>query len=118
MREFTIHIGTNPDGTQYMTPARVEVNQGDRVRFVVVNDDADTFHDIRLDYNGKSIEHEAPGGGVTKTSVCAKIEGGRCVQHDDFFTASVTGTFKMWCEVKTIPQTHEQLGMVGQFIVK
>jgi plastocyanin len=125
VREFSIHIGWNEDGTQYMTPGEIRVKQGDKVRFVVTNDDdptrdyngakggTDNFHDVAVTYDGdgdgirETIEHEVPAGQTVKTHY----------KDNDYFTASETGTFRIICEVRTSP-THDQLGMHAQFIVE
>lgn len=125
VREFAIHIGWNADHqSQYMTPATITVNQGDKVRLVVYNDDKrdidyngdksgkDNFHDVALDYPGacdrNPIEHEAPAEGPVPRTECGE---------NDFFVASTKGTFNIICEVRTNP-THAALGMRANFIVK
>lgn len=124
VKEFTLHVGWNDDlKTQYMTPATITVQQGDKVRFVVVNDDEpgkdyngeksgkDNFHDVALDYPGacdrNPIEHEAPAGARTVTECSGK----------DFFVASVKGNFRIICEVRTQP-SHDALGMHATFTVE
>jgi plastocyanin len=125
VREVPIHIGWNDDGTQYMTPSEVRVRQGDKVRFVVTNDDdperdyngpkptSDNFHDVAVTYDGdgdgirETIEHEVPAGQTVSTHY--KGQG--------YFTASETGTFRIVCEVRTSP-THDELGMHATFIVE
>jgi hypothetical protein len=96
------------------------------VRFVVTNDDdpgtdyngaksgKDNFHDVALlDYDGdgdgieEDIEHEVPAG-MTETT---HFKG------YDFFTASEAGTFRIICEVRTVP-SHDALGMHASFIVE
>lgn len=126
VREFDIHVGWNPDGaSQYMTPAAIRVDQGDKVRFVVINDDdpnkdyngaksgRDNFHDVAINYPGacdrNPIEHEAPAGGGRSITEC---------NGKDYFVANTKGTFSIICEVRTTPQTHAQLGMRADFIVK
>lgn len=124
VKEFTIHIGWNEDGTQYMEPSEIRVQQGDKVRFVVVNDDdpdrdyngaksgRDNFHDVALDYPGacsrNPIEHEAPAGLGPAVTEC---------DGKDHFVASVKGTFDIICEVRTVP-SHADLGMRATFIVE
>jgi plastocyanin len=128
VKEVEIHIGWNADGTQYMTPSEIRVQQGDKVRFVVVNDDdpnkdyngaqggKDNFHDVALDYPGacsrNPIEHEAPAGQAPAVTECTVDE----VSHD-YFVAKTRGTFDIVCEVKTVP-SHEDLGMRAAFIVE
>lgn len=124
VKEFTIHIGWNDDlQSQYMTPSTITVQQGDKVRFLVINDDArtkdyngpksgnDNFHDVALDYPGacdrNPIEHEAPAGARTSTECSGK----------DFFVAHQKGTFRIICEVRTNP-SHDALGMHATFTVE
>jgi plastocyanin len=128
VKEFDIHIGWNEDGkSQYMNPSSIRVDQNDKVRFVVYNDDdpdkdyngdragKDNFHDVALlDYDGngdgtpEDIEHEAVAGRApARTSLDGK----------DYFVATLVGTFKIICEVRTSP-THEELGMKAAFIVE
>ena len=129
VREFDIHIGWNDDGTQYMEPSEIRVRQGDKVRFVVINDDdpnrdysgspdsfKDNFHDVALHYPGacdnNPIEHEAPAGqppAVTKCSVDKELF--------DYFVAATKGRFDIECEVRTVP-SHRDLGMRADFIVE
>jgi uncharacterized cupredoxin-like copper-binding protein len=126
VKQFDIHIGWNDDASgQYMTPSSIHVKEGDRVRFVVTNDDdpekdyngdkpgKDNFHDVALlDYDGngdgvaEDIEHEVPAGKTVPTSF----------NGQDYFVATTAGTFKIICEVRTTP-THEQLGMRAAFVV-
>lgn len=129
VREFKIHIGWNADGTtQYMEPSEIRVRQGDKVRFVVINDDdpntdyngagsgKDNFHDVAIDYPGacnrNPIEHEAPAGQPPAVTECT-FDG---VSHD-YFVADAKGTFEILCEVKTSP-THAARGMRADFIVE
>ncbi|HEX2066112.1 MAG TPA: hypothetical protein VHI93_04795 [Candidatus Thermoplasmatota archaeon] len=126
VREFHIDIGWNDDGTQYMRPSEIRVQQGDKVRFVVTNHDdpdrdyngakpgTDNFHDVALlDYDGngdgrkETIEHEVPAGQTERTHY----------NGQDHFVASEKGTFRIICEVRTSP-THDQLGMHATFIVE
>jgi plastocyanin len=126
VREVAIHVGWNDDGTQYMTPGEIRVKHGDKVRFVVTNDDdpqrdyngakggTDNFHDVALvSYDGdgdgvrETIEHEVPAGQTVATSY----------KGQDWFTASETGTFRIICEVRTQP-SHDQLGMHATFVVE
>ncbi len=125
VREVRIHVGWNEDHeTQYMTPATITVQRGDKVRFVVFNDDdpavdydggspgfKDSFHDVALDYPGacksNPIEHEAPVGARTTTS-CNGV---------DHFVASRAGTFSVVCEVQTQP-SHAARGMRATFVVE
>jgi plastocyanin len=128
LQEFEIHIGWNEDGkSQYMLPSSIRVQQGDKVRFVVYNDDdptkdyngekagKDNFHDVALlDYDGngdgvpEDIEHEAVAG---KPPARTSLDG------KDYFVATTAGTFKIICEVRSTP-THEALGMKAAFIVE
>lgn len=128
VREFKIHIGWNADGTQYMEPETIRVQQGDKVRFVVINDDdpnkdyngaksgKDNFHDVALDYPGacsrNPIEHEAPAGQAPAVTECT-VDG----VSRDYFVANVKGTFDIECEVRTVP-SHRDLGMRADFIVE
>jgi plastocyanin len=127
VRTFTIDIGWNDDGTQYMHPGEIRVHQGDKVRFAITNHDDpnrdyngpakptnDNFHDVALlDYDGdgdgvkETIEHEVPAGQTETTHYKGK----------DHFTASERGTFRIICEVRTSP-THDALGMHAVFIVE
>jgi uncharacterized cupredoxin-like copper-binding protein len=126
VRVVEIHIGWNDDGaSQYMTPSEVRVKQGEKVRFVVTNDDdpakdynggksgKDNFHDVALlDYDGdgdgveEDIEHEVPAGATETTSL----------KGNDYFVAATKGTFRIICEVRTVP-SHADLGMHADFIV-
>ena len=125
VKEFEIHVGWNADGvSQYMEPSEIRVHKGDKVRFVVVNDDdpakdyngaksgKDNFHDVALDYPGacsrNPIEHEAPAGQPPAATEC---------DGKDYFVADTKGTFEIECEVRTSP-THAQLGMRADFIVE
>ncbi|MFA5943352.1 MAG: hypothetical protein WC876_02680 [Candidatus Thermoplasmatota archaeon] len=127
IRRIEIHIGWNPDGkSQYMEPSTIRVKQGDKVQFVVTNDDdpnkdyngaasgKDNFHDVALlDYDGdgdgvtEDIEHEVPAGATETTHL----------NGNDYFVASTKGTFRIICEVRTSP-SHDALGMHGEFIVE
>lgn len=124
VREFEIHIGWNADGTQYMEPSEIRVKQGDKVRFIVINDDdpnkdyngaksgRDNFHDVAVEYPGacsrNPIEHEAPAGQPPAVTEC---------DGKDYFVAHAKGTFDILCEVRTVP-SHEALGMRADFIVE
>jgi plastocyanin len=122
VKEFEIHIGKVGDDTskQYMTPKTITVHQGDKVRFVVTNDDepqsTDSFHDVALlDYDGNGdgvkddIEHEVLAGQTVET----KFKG------DSYFTATEKGTFRIICEVRRgQPTSHENAGMWANFIVE
>ena len=125
--ECRIHIGWSADlKSQYMTPKEIRVQEGDKVRFVVTNDDdpskdyngaksgRDNFHDVALldyDTNGdgvkEDIEHEVPAG----TTVQTRFHG------EDYFVAGSKGSFKIICEVRSNP-SHEGLGMWATFIVE
>lgn len=125
VREVRIHIGWNGDhATQYMAPGVITVHQGDKVRFVVINDDdpavdydggspgfKDSFHDVALDYLGacesNPIEHEVPVGQSTVTSC----------RRQDFFVADRAGSFPIVCEVQTQP-SHAARGMRATFVVQ
>ena len=127
VKRIEIHIGWNDDGkSQYLEPSVIRVKQGDKVQFVVTNDDdpnkdyngagsgKDNFHDVALlDYDGdgdgieEDIEHEVPAGTTETTHLKGK----------DYFVASEKGTFRIICEVRTSP-THDALGMHGEFIVE
>ncbi|MEA3165309.1 MAG: hypothetical protein QOJ26_153 [Thermoplasmata archaeon] len=127
VRSIAIHIGWNEDGQgQYMEPSSIRVKQGDKVQFVVTNDDdpakdyngnksgKDNFHDVALlDYDGdgdgikETIEHEVPAGQTETTSLKGK----------PYFVASEKGTFRIVCEVRTVP-SHDALGMHAEFIVE
>ena len=137
VREFTIHVGWNADGkSQYMTPSEVKVHKGDKVRFIVVNDDdpnkdyngdqpqRDNFHDVALrDYDGdgdgapEDIEHEVPAGETTRTCLPQAEPDTKCAAGKDFFKATTTGTFRIICEVNTSP-SHDALGMHASFVVE
>ena len=126
VREVEIHIGWSDDhASQYMRPAEIHVQRGEKVRFVVFNDDdpatdyngaksgRDNFHDVALlDYDGdgdgipEDIEHEVPAGRSARTDLKGK----------DYFVATTPGTFSVICEVRTTP-THAALGMRASFIV-
>ncbi len=113
VREITIHIGSHDSGhqNQYLDPGQTCANKGEKVRFIVVNDD-DIFHDVRVDYPGYgAIEHET-GPHVTKRT---SLDGGRASS----FTVATPGTFEVYCEVggKTNPGSHYALGMKGTFTV-
>jgi uncharacterized cupredoxin-like copper-binding protein len=122
VRVVEIHIGWNDDlKSQYMRPDVITVKEGDKVRFVVTNDDdpakdyngdkplKDNFHDVALlDYDGHDYEHEVPAGTTTTTRTDA---------GNDYFVASRAGTFRIICEVGTTP-SHDALGMHAQFIVE
>jgi uncharacterized cupredoxin-like copper-binding protein len=125
VKEFTIHIGWNSDlQSQYMRPGEITVQKCDRVRFVVINDDdknkdyngrgsgLDNFHDVALDYPGackkNPIEHEAFPDGEPAVTRC----GGK-----DYFVAKTKGTFRIICEVRTMP-SHDELGMHADFTVE
>lgn len=127
VRTIKIHIGWNADHTsQYMRPSEIHVQQGDKVRFIVYNDDdpdvdynggksgRDNFHDVALlDYDGdgdgieEDIEHEVPAGKSATTELKGK----------DYFVAGTAGTFNIICEVRTTP-THAALGMRATFHVE
>jgi uncharacterized cupredoxin-like copper-binding protein len=127
VREVEIHIGWNEDlASQYMTPSTIRVEEGEKVRFVVTNDDdperdyngaksgRDNFHDVALlDYDGdgdgieEDIEHEVPAGRTETTHL----------GDNDYFVASTKGTFRIICEVRTVP-SHDALGMHAEFIVE
>ena len=127
LRSFEIHIGWNGDGTQYMTPPEIRVQQGQRVQFVITNDDdpqrdyngatggLDNFHDVALlSYDGdgdgrrETIEHEVPAGQTERTHF----------KGNDWFVASEKGTFRIICEVGSEPRSHGELGMHATFIVE
>jgi plastocyanin len=127
VRRIEIHIGWNEDGkSQYMEPSVIRVKQGDKVQFAVTNDDdpardyngdksgKDNFHDVALlDYDGdgdgieEDIEHEVPAGTTEITHLKGK----------DYFVASEKGTFRIICEVRTVP-SHDALGMHAELIVE
>lgn len=127
VREVRIHIGWADDGaSQYMRPQEVRVQQGEKVRFIVFNDDdperdyngdksgRDNFHDVALlDYDGdgdgvqEDIEHEVPAGRSARTEL----------KGNDYFVATTKGTFRIICEVRTAP-SHDALGMHAAFIVE
>jgi hypothetical protein len=127
IRHVEIHIGWNEDGkSQYMEPSTIRVKQGEKVQFMVTNDDdpekdyngalsgKDNFHDVALlDYDGdgdgveEDIEHEVPAGTTEITHLKGK----------DYFVASEKGTFRIICEVRTVP-SHDALGMHAEFIVE
>jgi plastocyanin len=127
VREVEIHIGWNEDRTrQYLEPKEIKVRHGEKVRFVVVNDDdpdtdyngaksgKDNFHDVALlDYDGdgdgipEDIEHEVPAGRTASTEL----------KGNPWFVATTKGRFTIICEVRTDP-THAALGMNGALIVE
>lgn len=137
IREFTVHVGWSEDvKSQYLRPSVIRVGEGDRVRFVVINDDdpqrdyngensgRDNFHDVALlDYDGngdgveEDIEHEVPAGRTTRTCLPQAGPDTKCAEGKDFFRALEKGTFRILCEVRTQP-THEELGMKGTLIVE
>ncbi len=97
---LTVHLGTNADGSMYMTPSGLQAAQGAKVRFQVVNDDAKVFHDfavLNLLGDGKNLEHEVDGG----ATVCTTHEGKPYVVLDK------RGSFTVVCEVSG----HKELGM-------
>lgn len=92
-RDIDIEVGTNPDGTMYLTPSNVTVDLGDEVTLRIHNADR-IFHDVALlDYDGNDVEIEVPAG-KTETHT---------------FTATVAGDFRLICEVSG----HKQKGMFG-----
>lgn len=100
---ISIHVGSHPDGTMYMTPGTMCAHKGSNVRFVVINDDS-IFHDVALiSYGGTNIEHEVNPHSTVST------------HHDgnDYFVASATGQFQVICEVAG----HADKGMKGTFTV-
>lgn len=119
--EFEIHIGKVGDDPtkQYMTPRSITVHEGDRVRFVITNDDEagtpDSFHDVALlGYDGDGdgspddIEHEVNAGRTVETRFKGK----------DYFTATTKGTFDLVCEVRYgLPNSHANAGMRADFVV-
>jgi hypothetical protein len=119
VKEFTMHIGKNADGSQYLTPKDITVRKDDKVRFVITNDDKagtpDSFHDVALlDYDGTGdgtpddIEHEVPAGKTVKTEMGDK----------DYFVATTKGDFRIICEVRrNQPTSHETAGMWGNYKV-
>lgn len=127
VREIEIHIGWAADrDSQYMRPSEITVKQGEKVRFVVFNDDdpetdyngdksgRDNFHDVALlDYDGdgdgiqEDLEHEVPAGRSATTDL----------KGNDYFVATTKGTFRIICEVRTTP-SHDALGMHAAFIVE
>lgn len=133
IREIEIHIGYSADRTkQYVEPKEIRVDQGDRVRFIITNDDksgaADAFHDVAFRYaNYGLIEHEVPAGTTVTTCLPQAMPNQDCPEGKDFFVASEKGSFKIWCEVGPLgktnsdgtPQTrHERMGMWGTLIVE
>lgn len=127
VRVIHVHVGWNDERNgQYMQPAEILVRQGEKVRFVVTNDDdpgtdyngdkpgMDHFHDVSLlDYDGtgdgraEDIRHQAPPGETVRTSLDGK----------DHFIATTPGTFNLICEVRTVPP-HAVLGMRASFVVE
>lgn len=127
VRVVEIHVGWSDDHqSQYMHPDTIRVREGDKVRFVVTNDDdpdvdyngaksgRDNFHDLALlDYDGdgdgidEDIEHEVPAGQTVATELNGKA----------YFIAAEMGTFRIICEVRTVP-SHDALGMHAEFIVE
>lgn len=133
VKEIEIHIGWNAAHTQqYLEPKQIHVKQGDRVRFVITNDDrggGDTFHDVAFiypAYPGITIEHEVPPGRTTKTCLAQSDPDTVCDEDRSYFVASEKGSFKLWCEVGHLGQNadgtpktvHEQKGMWGTLIVE
>lgn len=101
---FDIHVGSNADGTMYLTPGNIAVSHCAKVQFKVHNDDT-IFHDVALlNYGGDSVEHEVEAGQTVTTHHAGT----------DYFVAKVTGTFPIICEVKG----HADKGMKGTFTVK
>jgi uncharacterized cupredoxin-like copper-binding protein len=95
----TLHAGTNPDGSMYITPKSVQVTKGDKVHLVLVNDDPGTPHDwALLSYGGKDIEVYTEGGATKAVD----------------FTADAAGDFRIVCQVVG----HKQRGMEGTFTVR
>lgn len=92
-RTVEVEVGTNSDGSMYLTPKDVTVQKGDEVTLRVTNVDS-IFHDVALlDYAGQDIEIEVPAKRTeTKT-----------------FTATEAGDFRLICEVVG----HKQKGMQG-----
>lgn len=113
LHAFTIHVGSNRDGSMYMTPNEVRVHVGDKVQFNVVNDDS-IFHDLAVEYCGHSYEHETPALQRAQTAVgCDNGASQDCVHY---FVATLAGNFMMKCEV--LQPNHADLGMKGTFIVE
>jgi uncharacterized cupredoxin-like copper-binding protein len=92
-RDVPIEVGTNDDGSMYLTPSNVTVTLGDDVTLRVKNVDR-IFHDVALlDYAGNDVEIEVPAGRTESYS----------------FQATVAGDFRLICEVSG----HKQKGMFG-----
>jgi plastocyanin len=133
VKEIQIHIGYTDDRrAQYLEPKEIRVKQGDRVRFVITNDDVgtpDSFHDVAFvypAYPGLTIEHEVLPGRTTKTCLPQSDPDTACDEDKSYFVASEKGSFKLWCEVGHLGQNadgtpktrHEQMGMWGTLIVE
>lgn len=104
VRTIEVHVGTKSGGGMYLTPSTVTATQGEKLRLKVTNDDDGVFHDVALkNYGGETYEHEVDAG----HTVCT-YHGGQ-----PYLTASVKGTFELYCEVPG----HKDAGMKGGFIV-
>lgn len=103
VQALDLHVGSNPDGSMYLTPSTVTVAHCAKAQFVVHNDDA-IFHDVALlNYAGDSFEHEAEPGQTVSTHHAGI----------DYFVAKASGSFPIICEVKG----HAEKGMKGTFVV-
>lgn len=127
VQEVILHVGWDATRTaQYVLPAHVEVDRGDRVRFIVTNDDDpqrdyspnkpgnDNYHELVLaGYDGDGdgildeIRHDVPAGMKVSTTFKGR----------DYFVASTPGSFRLVCGMMTSP-THDALGMNATFVVK
>jgi uncharacterized cupredoxin-like copper-binding protein len=104
VQSVTIHLGTGSNGKMYMTPTTFSAQAGSKVRFEVVNDDKDTFHDLAiLDFfgAGKNLEHEVYGG----KTVCTTHDG------EPYAVVGPKGSYQAICEVPG----HKEAGMAGTF---
>ena len=98
-KDVTVHAGTNADGSLHFRPKDVRVDEGERVRLTLVNDDEDTPHDwALLEYGGRDIEVYVRGGQSRSIN----------------FTANEIGTYRIVCQVAG----HKQQGMEGSLTVE
>lgn len=97
--DVTIHAGSSADGSLYFRPQKITVDEGERVRLALVNDDADTPHDwALLEYGGRDVEVYVRGGQSRMIN----------------FTANEVGEYRIVCQVVG----HKQRGMEGTLVVE
>lgn len=96
-RDVRVTLASRPDGTMYMDPALVEVDAGDEVRLLVLNEDPMQHDLVILDYGLFDVEVEVGPRGSGETT----------------FTADKAGNFTMICEIGD----HRARGQEGTFRV-